>query len=376
MRQPLRLGIDIRDLRTAVSGQKTYLQELLLALKAHEGKGLEVVLFSPAGQVHSSNRKWFRLLEHFRLHFWKQVTLPLKAWAKGCDVLFTSDYFVPYFRPGFKTVTVFHDAFFFENKEHYSPFFLKFFHRIAVPSALRCSKIIVPSLHVKNKLACFLNVPEEKLVPIYEAPKSFERKQLPLAVQQDRLKQFGLIGEPYLLHVGMLNKRKNIPMLIQAFKEVLVLMPHLKLVLAGSMDTTSHINDKAAIEKAIRETGLGSKVVLTGYLPDEDLSILYSHALLYVFPSINEGFGLPLLEAFAHGVPVLVANNSCLPEIGGDAVISFDPWNSKDLAEKIVAVLSNNEEYNRMKKAGFDRLAHFSWQKAALELVAVCRGIV
>lgn len=153
-------------------------------------------------------------------------------------------------------------------------------------------------------------------------------------------------------------------------------MPNLKLVLAGSMDTTAHINDKAAIEEAISKTGLGSKVVLTGYLPDEDLSVLYSDALLYVFPSINEGFGLPLLEAFAHGVPVLVADNSCLPEIGGDAVISFDPWSSKDLAGKIVAVLSDGEEYSRMKKAGFDRLAHFSWQKAALELVAVCRSIV
>jgi glycosyltransferase involved in cell wall biosynthesis len=376
MRQPLRLGIDIRDLRTAVSGQKTYLQELLLALKAHEGKEVEVVLFSPAGRVYSSNNKWFRLLEHFRLHFWKQVTLPLKAWSKKCDVLFTSDYFVPYFRPGFKTITVFHDAFFFENREHYSPLFLKFFHRIAVPSALRCSKIIVPSLHVKNKLKCFLNVPEENLVPIYEAPKSFDRKKMPLAKQEERLKQFGLDGEPYLLHVGMLNKRKNIPLLIHAFKEVLLLMPHLKLVLAGSMDTTSHINDNAAIEEAIKETGLGPKVVLTGYLPDEDLGVLYTHALLYVFPSINEGFGLPLLEAFAHGVPVLVANNSCLPEIGGDAVISFDPGNSKDLAEKIVAVLSDREEYSRMKRAGFDRLKDFSWQKAASELVAVCRSSV
>ncbi len=376
MRQPLRLGIDIRDLTTAVSGQKTYLQELLLALEEYKDDDIELVLFAPKVVPDKGNNKWLRLLEHFRLHFWKQVVLPLKVWRNNCDVLFTTDYFVPYFRPGFKTLTVFHDAFFFENPAHYSPLFLKFFHHITVPSALRCSKIIVPSLHVKNKLAFFLKVPPEKLVSIYEAPKSFERSKPAPHAQAERLKTLGLYQQHYLLHVGMLNKRKNIPLLIRAFKEVSASMPHLKLVLAGSMDATAHINDRIAIEAAIRETGLASKVLLTGYLRDEDLSILYGHAMLYVFPSINEGFGLPLLEAFMHGVPVLVANNSCLPEIGGDAVLGFDPFDFNDLAKKIVAVLSDEKATERMKEAGYRRLALFSWQKAAAELVAVCRSIV
>lgn len=358
-----------------MSGQKTYLQELLFALKKCQHEEIELVLFSPHLPVIRSNNKWFRLLEHFRLHFWKQLVLPFGAWYKKVDVLFTSDYFVPYFSPGFKTITVFHDAFFFENPEHYSPLFLKFFHGVAVPSALRCAKIVVPSVHVQKKLAHFLGVHADRLECIYEAPKSFERTTVAASVQAERLKSLGLHQQPYLLHVGMLNKRKNIPALIHAFKEVLLSMPHLKLVLAGSMDTTAHINDKVAIEQAIWETELGSKVLLTGYLPDEDLGVLYSNALLYVFPSINEGFGLPLLEAFAHGVPVLVADNSCLPEIGGDAVKCFDPFSYKNLAEKILGVLSDTETYTEMQQAGYQRLSHFSWQKAATELVALCKRI-
>lgn len=376
MKEPLRLGIDIRDLRTAVSGQKTYLEELLRALQANRGTDVELILFNPLLPVYTGNQKWLRLFEHFRLHFWKQVLLPLHAWRKRCDVLFSTDYFVPYFRPGFKTVTVFHDAFFFENPEHYSPLFLRFFHRFTVPAARRCSKIIVPSVHVRQKLAACLSVPEEKLVCIYEAPKSLNLLKKPLALQQERLKQLGLSGQPYLLHVGMLNKRKNIPLLIHAFKQVLAHRPDLKLVLAGSMNAKDHINDKENIEKAIADTGLHNEVVFTGYMSDEDLSVLYGQALLYIFPSVNEGFGLPVLEAFMHGVPVLVANNSCLPEIGGDAVIGFNPWNSRDLAEKIIGVLLDTEAYERLRQAGYARLSQFSWQKAADSLVSVCRSII
>lgn len=374
MGQRLRLGIDTRDLQTAVSGQKTYLEELLQALKVFDGKELELILFKPLLPVYRGKGKWARLLEHGRLHTWKQVILPLKAGWRGCDVLFTTDYFVPYFRFGFKTVTVFHDAFFFQNPEHYSPLFLKFFHGLAVPAALRCSRIVVPSVHVQQKLAHFLKLPLQQLTCIYEAPKSFSKNQDTLSSSGQQPRE--LSGQPYLLHVGMLNKRKNIPFLIHAFKEARKTIPSLKLVLAGSMEATLHINDKTNILQAIAETGLSNEVILMGYLRDDELKALYQHASLYVFPSLNEGFGLPVLEAFMHGIPVLVANNSCLPEIGGAAVVSFDPYDTKDLAGKIVGVLSDPKEQERMKVAGYKRLAQFSWQKAASELVAVCRSVV
>lgn len=375
MQRPLRLGIDLRDLRTAVSGQKTYLEEMVRALETFRGPDLELVFFQYSPDVYTGKVWWKKLLEHGRLHWYKQVTLAYRAWRAGVDVLFTSDYFVPYFRFGFKTVTVFHDAFFFENPEHYSPLFLRFFHRVAVPSARRCARIVVPSEHVRRKLAGLLGVNAEKLVTIYEAPKSLHRRPPNPLFETECLAGWQLASGVYLLHVGMLNKRKNLPCLIRAFAQVLVSFPHLKLVLAGSFDTTPHINGEQEIRQTVSELKLEGRVVFTGYLSDEALAVLYRHASLYVFPSTNEGFGLPVLEAFLHDVPVLVASNSCLPEIGGAAVLGFDPFDHKGLAEKIIGLLSNPETCGQMRLEGRRRLADFSWQKAATQLVGLCRSI-
>lgn len=375
MQGSLRLGIDLRDLKTAVSGQKTYLEELVHALKAIPDPELELVFFEYGRPVYTGSNRWKKLWEHACLHWYKQVTLAWRAWRSRVDVLFTSDYFVPYWSPGFHTLTVFHDAFFFESPEHYSPLFLRFFHGVAVPAARRCARIIVPSEHVRLKLAAKMAIDPSKLVTIYEAPKSLDRQHTDLELAARQLECWQLVARGYLLHVGMLNKRKNLPCLIRAFAAVSASYPALKLVLAGSFDTTPHINDKVQIMQAVNELGLQDKVVFTGYLTDAALSVLYRHALLYVFPSTNEGFGLPVLEAFLYDVPVLVANNSCLPEIGGAAVVGFDPFDHKGLAEKIIGLLSTPETYRQMQQEGRKRLADFSWHRAAEQLVSLCRSL-
>lgn len=350
--------------------------ELLQALRQMEDPSLELVVFDTNAPVYQGTNRWLKLLEHARLHWWKQVSLPWKAWRSRCNVLFTTDYFVPYWKPGFKTITVFHDAFFFETPGHYSPLFLWFFHRVAVPAAKRCASIVVPSEYVKERLRHFLQLPSSRLVTIYEAPKSLNRELLPPAQEERLLQQWQLTAGGYLLHVGMLNKRKNIPFLIEAFARVARVAPSVKLVLAGSFHTTPHINDEAAIRSVVTRHQLEHRVVFTGYVSDGELAGLYKNARLYIFPSLNEGFGLPVLEAFLQGVPVLVADNSCLPEIGGDAVMVFDPYDAKGLANKIIKLLSEPETCSRMQAAGFRRLSFFSWQKAAAQIVALCRGIV
>lgn len=375
MSRPLRLGIDTRDLRTAISGQKTYLEELVKAFKNKAGSDIELVLLDTKIPAYRGNHRYLRLAEHLNLHFWKQVVLPVKAWRRRCDVLFTTDYHVPFFRPGFKTVTVFHDAFFFEDPEHYSPLFLKFFHRVTVPAAKKCSRIVVPSVHVQQKLQSWLGLPANKLVPVYEAPKSIPAAHFTAKEIAGKLNAWGIGQNPYILHVGMLNKRKNIPLLVAAFNEVAAQFPDLRLVLAGSLNDKQHINDRKQILAAISQSPFANRIVLTGYVADADLSVLYGNARLYVFPSLNEGFGIPVLEAFAHEVPVLVANNSCLPEIGGDAVIPFNPRDKDELAQQISAVLSDTALAARLKQAGKERLSLFSWQKAAAELAGLFQSI-
>jgi glycosyltransferase involved in cell wall biosynthesis len=117
-------------------------------------------------------------------------------------------------------------------------------------------------------------------------------------------------------------------------------------------------------------------VVLTGYLRDEELSHLYKNALMYIFPSINEGFGIPILEAFKHDLPVLVANNTCLPEVGGNAVLKFNPFDTDDITLKIKMVLDNIDLRKDMINKGQERLKDFSWQKTAVKLVEVFKKAV
>ncbi len=116
---------------------------------------------------------------------------------------------------------------------------------------------------------------------------------------------------------------------------------------------------------------LKEHVVFTGYLSDNQTATLYKHAALYVFPSINEGFGIPILEAFAHKVPVLVSNNSCLPEVADNAAICFDPTNPTALSKLIAQTLNDPAVIQSLQQRGTERLTHFSWRKTLDALEAV-----
>ena len=126
----------------------------------------------------------------------------------------------------------------------------------------------------------------------------------------------------------------------------------------------------------IETLGIKDDVIMTDYLSDQLLSILYQNALLYVFPSINEGFGIPILEAFKSNIPVLIANNTCLPEIGGDAVIEFDPFNIDEMSTKIKYVLDNPTLQKDMIARGQQRIEIFSWKNTAVSLIEVFKKAV
>ena len=116
---------------------------------------------------------------------------------------------------------------------------------------------------------------------------------------------------------------------------------------------------------------LKERVVFTGYLSDSQTAQLYKHAALYVFPSVNEGFGIPILEAFAHKVPVLVSNNSCLPEVAGNAAIGFDPYNPDALSTLIAQTINDTAILQSLQQKGTERLTHFTWGKTLKELEEV-----
>ena len=364
MSKPLTIGVDIRDLRLAETGTKTYLEELCKAFRSMENAEYRFHFLDTSIPLYTGKSKAGKYMEHFRYQLWKQLILPLKAWSKRCDFVFCTDNFVPVLHLGYQTVPVFHDAFFFENPEHYGKLWLKLYHFTAIPAAKRAAFIVTPTIYAQQQIHQYTGIPLQQLKVVYEGPKTMNPQ-----LENEVLNKFN-IQPGYILHVGSMFKRKNIPALIAAFKQLKTETGYPgKLVLAGPCSANKDSNDFNLIQQAITDNQLQQDVILTGYLSDSELASIYCNALMYVFPSTNEGFGIPILEAFKYKLPVLVANNTCLPEVGGDAVLQFDPFDVADICAKMKIVLQNETLRNQLILKGQLRLQVFSWHKTAEELL-------
>ena len=363
------VGIDLSDRKYAATGQRTYLEALIVQLNTLNDPRFSFVYFTTPFYNLKGRNRLIVFVNHIQFQIWKQVLLPLKAYFSKCDLLFCTDYFVPFFHLGFKSVQVFHDAFFFENPEHYNRYWHYLHKYLAMPAARKSSFIVTPTKYASQTVHQYTGIPLDKLVPIYEAPKSWDHAISKTAVSP-MINDF--LHSRYIFNVGVMEKRKNLSTLIKAFKILIDQgLTETKLVLAGKGTNRKESDDTANIVALIKELELENSVILTGYLSDADLELVYQHAALYVFPSLNEGFGIPVLEAFQAKIPLLVANNTCLLEVGADGVIGFDPYDENALAILMQEVLDDASVREALIQKGQERLKHFSWKKTANELLAV-----
>jgi glycosyltransferase involved in cell wall biosynthesis len=364
----IRVGIDCRDLLIAKTGSKTYLSEILKVSREIDNQDISFIELSPFFQPIQSKGIFGKIFKHIQFYCWKQFSLPILAKMKKCDVLICTDYFLPSLKFGLKHIVVFHDAFFWEYPSHYSRLWLKLFHKWAVPAALRADRILVPSNYVKKQLMNFLHTDPHKLSVVYEAPKTFGAKLVSGNFVESR--------NPFLLHVGALSKHKNLPFLIRAFKKATSgSLSEWQLILIGGSGNSKSDDDTNSIKKIIADEGLEGKVLLKGYLKDEEIRDYYTRASGYIFPSYNEGFGLPLLEAMCFNLPVAAANNTCLPEIGKDGAIYFNPFNMDELVNILGKIIRKDEDVLRTIKHQTTVLSQYSWNKSLLEITAICTSI-
>ncbi len=372
----LTIGVDVRELRKAQTGIKTYLEELCREFKQMNTAELQFYFLDTAFPVYTSTNKIMKWAEHFRYQLWKQIILPVKAWSKSCDIVFCVDNCVPYIHLGYVTVPSIHDAFCFESPEQYGKLWLFIYKLTAIPGAQRSPLVVTATSYGKKQIAHFMKLNPDKLIVVPDGPKrvNYNTKD---SASPSILNSLPITPGNYILHVGSMFKRKNLVALVNAFSEIKKAgYPQLKLVLAGSVSTHKVHTDYDLILDTINKHGLQNDVITTSYLTDNQLGQLYNNALLYVFPSLNEGFGLPVLEAFEHDLPVLISNNTCLPEVGGDAVLQFDPFDTDAIFRSIKTVLDNPELQKEMIEKGRERLKDFSWEKTALQIVEVFKKAV
>ena len=188
-------------------------------------------------------------------------------------------------------------------------------------------------------------------------------------VISQKLKQYQIPAQPYLLSLCTLEPRKNLNFLLQCFAQLLAQDPSLEtnLVLVG----VSGWKNNNIFQIVQSNPLLKSHVIFTGYIPDHDLSAIYSGALAFVYPSLYEGFGLPPLEAMQCGTPVITSNTSSLPEVVGKAGLMINPSSRDDLCQAILNLINNSKLRNQLSQKGIDRATQFSWSKCAEETIKV-----
>jgi glycosyltransferase involved in cell wall biosynthesis len=193
----------------------------------------------------------------------------------------------------------------------------------------------------------------------------------PAPVEAERLRSKHQLDH-YILYVGTLQRRKNLVRLVEAYAHLLEQhdIPH-KLVLAGSKGWGYE-----EVYAAVERSGVADRIKLLGYVPDEDLPGLYSGADLFIYPSLYEGFGLPVLEAMACGTPVAVSSTSSLPEVAGDAGCYFDPYNVAEIAQAIGHVLTNSDYKDELRQKGLSQVQYFTWRETARQTLSIYRDLI
>lgn len=228
----------------------------------------------------------------------------------------------------------------------------------------RADRVITVSHHTAKDAIKFFQIDQEKIRVVHHGVTEVFRPDVgPAAIERVRNK-YQIGSSPYLLCVGTLEPRKNLVRLLEMYRAFTPINSAYDLVLAGGRGW----QDEAIHQQA---EALAPRVHLTGYLPPEDLPPLYAGATLMIYPSLYEGFGMPLLEAMASGVPVVASNTSAIPEVVGDAAVLFDPVDIAEMGEAVLRVLRDPALAADLRSKGLARAGDFTWERAARETLAV-----
>jgi len=337
-----------------VGGTEIYLRELIAAL-ARIDQTNEYFVFTNletgADLVpRQRNFQWKPQAVHARFRpgriVWEQTVLPLEASRYGLDVMFNPGFTAPLFAPGI-CVTVFHDLQHKRHPEHFRWFDLPFWRLLLWASAHRSRRLIAVSESTRADLLRFYRIEPERITVI---PHGVD----PALFNLDRT-GFG----PYVLCVSTLHPHKNLDRLIRGYA---LKQRDYRLVIVGLRGFYTRV-----LEELIADLGVDASVELTGWIPKDTLYLLYKRAQAFIYPSTFEGFGMPVLEAMAVGIPVACSDIPPLREVGGDAVSYFDPLDDDTIAAALERIIADAPLRERLAKAGPERARGFTWEAAAMK---------
>lgn len=325
-------------------------------------------LFPPLNALPARPHPWPAKPWRLRVMLAHLLGRPMDALIGPACLFHATDHLLPPFR-ALPSVFTLHDLIFRLYPETHMPL-NRWFLTLMMPRFLRrADAVIAVSECTRRDAVRWYRIPEERIHVIYEGVDARFRPASPEAIAALRLRY--PLPDRFILYVGTIEPRKNLPTLFAAYQRLLERWPDLGLVVAGKPGWLTE-----GTFRALRALGLEGRVRFLGYVPDEDLPALYSAATVFAFPSLYEGFGLPPLEAMACGTPVVVSDASSLPEVVGEAGLRVPPDRPGDWAAALAAVLSDESLRAYLREAGLRRAARFHWSEAARRTVEVYEGVL
>lgn len=363
------IAINAAILNAEPTGLGVFVKEIAVHISKQEKN---VVIFTsfpdhfPQRTVYAAP-KWVRtecssLLGGLLRFLWNQIALPWLLWRKRAQVLLSPNHEIIFLCPCAQ-VAVIYDLIPLLYPENYPR--LRYYFRFLLPWALnRVALIVAGSENTKRDLVMHYGVSPSKIIVIYPGVDKAEFH--PFVIRSSFSSP-----SPYILYVGSHYGYKNLARLLEAYSRLVAQgFPHM-LVIAGRKDPRYSPH----LESTVRSLGLDLHVSFTGYISRTDLAPLYAQADLFVFPSLYEGFGLPVIEAMSCGCPVVASNVSSLPEVCGPAGRYFDPTDVSDMHRTIATVLSESELRSKMVEFGYEHAQQFSWEETAALYLKTLSGV-
>jgi glycosyltransferase involved in cell wall biosynthesis len=282
---------------------------------------------------------------------WEQLVWPYAAWRAGHDLLHSLAFVTPLLAPAPTVVTVY-DLSFLHYPEQFPALQRLYLTTQTRRSCRQARRVVAISHSGRRDIVELFGVTPERVDVV---PPGVDEQFRPLpAAEVARFRRQHDLPEAFVLHVGTLQPRKNLPVLLEAMAQLG--RPELPLYLVGGRGWLYE-----EIDARIEALGLQRQVRFTGYVDDDSRPLWYNAASLLVFPSLYEGFGMPVLEALACGTPVIAANASAIPEAGGNAALYFEPADVAGLVKQMLAVLDSPEQAATMRAEGLHYASTFSW---------------